>query len=166
MQRNIAYELLDPLRDTKNKKDFYQASSRSLHKSLGRTGSTWDAKHMGSFLHESRYSNWSKIAENNSSFISTKNNLRNSTHDNFYKGNISESKNVSKIGYSDVNPLVGQSAVNQSSSMALKDYLEKPSPRRYESPKSAVYCNAKPSKYISNTIKFKVTDPLTFHHVP
>lgn len=73
-------------------------------------GSTWDAKHMTSFLNQSNYSNWSEHGSNQGNRSHKR---MFSTGDHFFK-TTKDNKNVSKIGYTKINPLVGTSPMDPS----------------------------------------------------
>jgi len=118
---------------------------------------------MGSFLNESRYSSWNR-GLSQESFNTKKIHDRNSTQDHFFRGS-KETKNVSTIGFTNINPLVALPTVSMHSSVILKDYCYQESPKRYESAKFSFYENTKASRYQGNNVKFRVTDPLTFHYV-
>lgn len=96
-------------------------------------GSTWDAKHMTNFLSQSNYSNWS-----GSSPPKQHSHKRALSSNNYFFKTTKDNKNASKIGYTQVNPLVSLVKTNSQPKEKIKEYLKKASPERYVTPPPAM----------------------------
>lgn len=128
----------------------------------GKSGNTWDAKHMTNFLNESNYSNWSEARGSQYSERSGKH-RRYDSGDYFFK-TTKDNKNASKIGYTGINPLVTVGKTSSHHKEVLRDHLSKQSPERYASPKHEMKADG-PFRFTGNSVKFRLTDPLTLQHL-
>ena len=71
----------------------------------GKSGNTWDAKHLTNFLNESNYSNWTEAGASFYTDRSSRHKRYSSSGDHFFK-TTKDNKNASKMGYTKINPLV------------------------------------------------------------
>lgn len=80
---------------------------------------------MTNFLNQSNYSNWSGAnSVHSSTHYPKQHNRYNSSYDHFFK-TTKDNKNVSKFGYTRVNPLVALPETNPHNCGVLKDYLSR-----------------------------------------
>lgn len=121
--KDDTFHMLETFNNTTKRNTGFGLAQESKTETLrGKNGNTWDAKHMSNFINQSHYSNWSGANSSSSSTHYPKHNRYNSSHDHFFK-TTKDNKNVSKFGYSKVNPLVSLPQTNAHNSQVIKDYL-------------------------------------------
>ena len=100
----------------------------------GKEGSTWDAKHMTNFLNKSNYS--TESLPYNEPIASPMNHRRSSRYGDYFFRTTKNNKNVSKFGYTGINPLVCSGELKKNSLSKMEEVLEKKSPDKYLPSKS------------------------------